>query len=157
MQNSLIWILVFCLAWAPIAFYFGFLRPAKTGAWQHQAALIIDLFLLVPIIGFVLFQQSGAIKRLELEGFSAHPSILESVGLTNGAGTEPEWVFEAAESSEEILDYYRASQSRPEWTLTTDSEVILILRRGEQRMTIAASDRSGYTSLMFRLSNADDL
>ena len=157
LQNSLIWFLVFCLVWAPIAFYFGFLRPTKTGAWQHQAAFIVDILMLVPIISFVLFQQSGAIERLELEGFSAHSSIVESVGITNGTGAEPEWVFEAADSAEKILDYYRAPQSRPEWELTTDSKVMLILKRGEQRMTIGASDRSGYTSLMFRLSNAGDL
>ena len=94
MDHTLIFLLIFSLALAVVSYYFGIHRPLPVGAWRSQSAFVVLTFMLIPILVYVLVDQSGAIGRLEGTGIRAHPGIKESVGIANGKGDNPTWVFE---------------------------------------------------------------
>ena len=92
---------------------------------------------------------------MEQTGFSGHPAIVESIGYGNGVGEEPRWLFRVDGEVNEVLDFYRLTQSHPGWKLTVDGGKILIFRRDGEKMTVAASSRYGDISLMLTLSKSD--
>ena len=152
MQNSLVWLFVFCLFMAGLSYYIGFVRPPRVLAWLSKAGFLIWLFLLTPILVYVLYQQSGSIDRLESTGFVAHPGIVESVGIANGVGENPTWLFRINSDGTDILEYYRSPDSRPGWEMSGGNEMVLMFKRERQRMAVAVRKGWSDSSLMFRLS-----
>jgi len=142
---------------AGISFYLGFVRPPRVLAWQSKAAFLVFLFMLAPLLVYVLLTQSQAVERLEELGFSAHPGTIEAVGVANGVGENPVWLFKVEDDGERVLDFYRKPGSHPGWELKTDSGNMLIFRQGGRRVTIAAGKRGGVTSLMFSHSREESL
>jgi hypothetical protein len=137
---------------AGLSFYIGFVRPPRVLAWLSKAGFIIWLFLLSPILGYVLYQQSGSIDRLESTGFVAHPDIEESVGIANGVGENPIWLFKINSDGTDILEYYRSPDSRPGWEMSGGNEMVLMFKRERQRMAVAVRKGWSDSSLMFSLS-----
>ena len=152
MQRDLVLLLLFCLLMAGVSFYLGFIRPPRVVAWLSQAAFLVFTFMLAPILVYVLWQQGGAVERLEALGFAAHPSIVEAVGIANGVGERPVWLFRASDEAAAVLDFYRRGDKRRDWTLKTDGGSMLIFTRSGEKVTVAASQRGGHTSLMFSYS-----
>jgi hypothetical protein len=155
MQSSLLWLLLFCLVMAAISYYLGFVRPPVVLAWLSQASFITLLFLLIPVLLYVLNQQRGAVGRLEQAGFSGPPVKVESVGFGNGIGEKPTWLFEAEGEAMGILDFYRSPDSRSEWELTADGGQMLVFKRGGEAMTVTGISRNSATSLMFNLDRKE--
>ena len=156
MQTSLILLFIFSLVMAGISFAIGFLRPQRPGTWLSKAGFIIWLFLLAPFLTYVLYQQQGSVDRLEATGFTAYPGIEEAVGMANGAGEEPTWLFKVEGDPDSILEYYRSPETRTGWSLVAETPQLLSLVQGQKRMDIFASKGWGRTSLMYKLSAARD-
>jgi hypothetical protein len=144
MENSLLYLLIFSLALALQGYYFGIYRPLPALAWLAQSAFVIATFMLMPILVYVLVEQSGAIKRLESTGIQPYPGIKESVGIANGKGDNPTWMFEVQASSAEINEFYRATENTGDWSFQGDDGIFLRFRRNDQVMKIAFRD--GYSS-----------
>ena len=157
MQTSLVYLFFFCLFMAALTFYIGFIRPPKVMAWLAQAAFLMWMFLLTPVLGYVLYQQSGAIDRLESTGFKAHPAIIESVGIANGLGAEPTWLFKIEDDLMEIMDFYRLAESHPGWEMLGESKTVLTFERGSERMTLAGRKGWSDSSLMFSMSKSQNV
>ncbi len=152
MQNTLVYLCIFCLFMAGLTYYIGFIRPPRVLAWLSKAGFLIWLFLLAPILGYVLYQQSGSIDRLEKKGFKAHPAIVESVGISNGVGTNPTWLFKISGDGRDVLEFYRSPEAHAGWEMTGGNDQVLLFRRGNEKMAVAV--RNGWTenTLMFSLS-----
>jgi energy-coupling factor transporter transmembrane protein EcfT len=155
MQSSLIFLFIFSLVMAGISFFIGFMRPYRPGTYLSKAGFIIWLFLLAPFLTWVLYQQSGSVDRLEHTGFTAHPATVEAVGLANGAGENPTWLFKVDATPDEVLDFYNAPESHPGWALVAKTPKLLMFRKGEKKMDIFASDDWRNTSVMYKLSSRE--
>ena len=137
---------------AGISYYLGFVRPYRPGTYLSKAGFLIWLFLLAPFLIYVLYQQQGSVKRLEGKGFRAHPAIVEAIGMANGAGEKPTWLFKVKGDPETILDFYRSPETRPGWTLAAETPQLLAFVNGPNQMHIFATKEWGSTSVMFKLS-----
>jgi hypothetical protein len=157
MQTSLILLYIFCLVMAGLSFYLGFLRPPRPGTYLSKAGFIIWLFLLAPFLTWVLFQQHGSIERLEQAGFVAHPAIEESVGIANGVGSTPTWLFKVDEEPDTILQFYRSPDTHNDWKLAAETPALLTFFREGKRMDVLASKGWSDTSLMFKLTDREPL
>jgi hypothetical protein len=140
MEYSLLFLLIFSLLLALQGYYFGFYRPLPVAAWLAQSAFVIATFMLVPILAYLLVEQSGAIKRLENTGIQPYPGIKESVGIANGRGDNPTWMFEVQASSAEINEFYRTTENTGDWSFQGDDGIYLRFRRNDQVLKIAFRD-----------------
>ena len=155
MQTSLILLYIFCLVMAAISFYIGFMRPYRPGTYLSKAAFLLWLFLLAPFLTWVLYQQSGSIDRLEQTGFTAHPAIEESVGVANGVGSTPTWLFKVKGEPNAILQYYRSPDTRQGWKLVAETPALLTFVSGGKRMDVLAAKGWSDTSLMFKFGELE--
>ena len=153
MQTSLIYLFFFSLFMAGLTFYIGFIRPPRVLAWLSKAAFLTWLFLLMPVLGYVLYQQSGAMDRLESQGITVHPAISESIGIANGVGDEPTWLFSVEGDLKEVMEFYRSEDSRPGWTMAGGSDTVIILEKGMSKMAIAVRKGWSERTIMFRMSS----
>ncbi len=105
-------------------------------AFLQQTTFVVTTFILIPFLLIVLWLQWVAKDRLVETGIIPHPSITETVGITVGVGAHPIWMFDVEASASDVADFYRATANRPGWDLTTDTPILLILRRGSETMVI---------------------
>ncbi|MDH3903453.1 MAG: hypothetical protein OEU84_11105 [Xanthomonadales bacterium] len=154
MDHTLIFLLIFSLALAVVSYYFGIHRPLPVGAWRSQSAFVVLTFMLIPILVYVLVDQSGAIGRLEGTGIRAHPGIKESVGIANGKGDNPTWVFEVQASGAEINEFYRAAENIGDWSFQSDDGIYLRLRRNDRVMKIAFRDGHSSDTIIYIIEDA---
>lgn len=157
MQTSLVVLLVAAVIGALVAYRLGFKRPPEVLQTRSQAAFVVLALLLIPVLVLVLWAQAGAKRDLAAIGIRPHPSLSQSLGVATGAPITGErvWVFRSRESAEAILRLYRDPQSRTDWQLDADSEAMLVLRRGSQRLTIAAGPTHGETVVSYSLARAE--
>lgn len=137
---------------AGISFYIGFVRPYRPGTYLSKAGFLIWLFLLAPFLTWALYQQHGSTERLENAGFRAHPATVEAVGLANGTGEKPTWLFKVKGDPETILEFYRSPETRPGWTLAAETPQLLAFVKGPNQMHIFVSESWGSNSVMYKLS-----
>ena len=93
MDSSLILLLIALIALNIQSYYFGWVRPPKVAAWLQQTSFIVLTFLLIPLLVYSLYSQSQAESRLEDYGIVPHPAIKNAVGIANGKGDNPIWLF----------------------------------------------------------------
>ncbi|NCF18602.1 MAG: hypothetical protein GWP63_10195 [Haliea sp.] len=153
MDTSLILLLVFLIAVEIQAFYFGFVSPPRTGAWLQQASFVILSFLLIPLLVYVLYSQAAAASRLGKYGIEAHPAIDSSIGIGNGYGDNPTWIFELKSDGEDILEFYRQDSSRDGWVLVEDNSLLLRFTRESKTMTIASRDSPDSKTLIIMIKS----
>ena len=120
MQNSLLLLLIFSLVLSLQGYYFGVYRPLAVMSWLAQSTFVIAAFVLIPILIYVLVTRAGAIERLENTGIRPYPGIKESVGIANGRGDNPTWVFEVQASGDEIREFYRSAENTGDWSFQGD-------------------------------------
>jgi len=153
MQVSLLFLLAVAILLSVQGYYFGYVRPPVVLAWLQQATFIISTFLLVPVLVYVLLNQSGAVKRLAETGIRPYPRITESVGVANGFGENPTWVFEVDATVNEVREFYQAKANTGDWTLQNDAGVFLSFKKGEATMTIAYRQGVSGNTLIYLLKN----
>jgi hypothetical protein len=133
-------------------YYYGFVRPPKVLYWLQQSTFIISLFILTPLLSYVLYSQSGAKKRLEVIGLRPHPAIVESIGLGNGTGDNPVWVFKIDAEKNQVMDFYKTRDNIDGWIMTLEHDFIMMFERGSQRMMIAYREGWNSKTLAFNLN-----
>lgn len=153
MQTSLILLLIFSLVLSIQGYYLGFYRPPAVLAWLAQSTFVIATFMLIPILAYVLFTQSGAIERLESTGIRAYPGIKESIGISTGRGDNPTWVFEVRASSEEVREFYGSKENTGEWSFQVDDGIFLRFTKDGQVMKIAFRDNPSSDTLIYMIED----
>lgn len=149
MDKSLIFLLVLSLVLALQGYYFGIHRPLRVLAWLAQSTFVIATFMLIPILVYVLVMQSGAVERLEKTGVRPYPGITQSVGIANGKGDNPTWIFEVQASSDAIREFYRSSKNTGDWSFQGDDGIYLRFRRNDRVMKIAFRDEYASDTLIY--------
>jgi hypothetical protein len=149
MQNSLLLLLIFSLVLSLQGYYFGFYRPLAVLSWLAQSTFVIATFLLIPILIYVLVTQAGAIERLESIGIRAFPGIKESVGIANGRGDNPTWVFEVQAGSDEIREFYISAENTGDWSFQGDDGINMRFSKNDQLLKIAYRDRGSSDTLIY--------
>ena len=152
MDSSLTLLLLALVALDIQAYYFGWHRPPKALAWLQQASFIVLSFLLVPLLVYTLYSQSQALNRLERHGIAPHPAIKNAVGIANGSGENPIWLFKLS-NNENALDYYRNLPDTAQWRLVEDLGVQLRFTSDTSTLTIVQSVTSGRDTLAFMISS----
>jgi hypothetical protein len=152
METTLIILVSFCTLLAAQGYYFGFKKPPPVLAYLQQTTFVVMTFILIPFLLIVLWLQWGAKDRLAETGILPHPSITEALGIAVGVGANPIWLFEVEASASAVADFYRATTNRPGWNLTTDTHILLILRRGSEKMVVGISEKQGSSTLSFQLT-----
>jgi hypothetical protein len=153
MQNSLILLLILSLALSLQGYYFGFHRPLAVLSWLAQSTFVIATFMLIPILVYVLAMQSGALKRLENAGIRPFPGITESVGIANGKGDSPTWMFKVRASGDEIREFYTSSENTGDWSFQGDDGIYLRFRRNEKLMKIAFRQNLSSDTLIYMIED----
>ncbi len=118
-----------------------------------QTGLFVLTLTLIPAFSLVLWQQSGAIDRLEATGVAAHPGLAAVVGLGYGSASRPFWLFESDASFEEIAAFYQQQSNRRGWVLLERKDA-LILHRARERMAIMPGDKPGQIAYALNTLNA---
>ena len=136
-DSSLIFLLIGFILINVQAYYFGFVNPPKTSAWLQQSSFIILTFLLIPILGYIIYSQAGSISRLEAHGIEAHPAINNAVGFNNGYDKNQTWVFELTSKEQNVLSFYKQSMSTSKWKLVEETELYLRYKQEGRLLTIA--------------------
>jgi hypothetical protein len=140
----MLYLLVFCIFLSIQGYYFGFIRPPAVLAWLSQATFVTSTFLLTPFLVFALVNQAGAIERLEETGLQPHPGIIESVGIANGQGDQPTWVFAVRANSRDIREFYTSTANIGDWSFEGDDGLYMRFTKDGMEMKIAHQD--GHTS-----------
>ena len=148
MQPQLVVLLIICVVLATQGYYFGFVRPPKVLAWLQQATSILMLFIMIPLVSFALWKQTGAVERLENSGVKPHPGILHPVGLATGPST---WVFKAKSNPEDIKSFYYSEDSFEGWEIISSSDNMLIVSNGDEKMTISMSRAADSTTIIYMM------
>lgn len=151
MDSSLILTLVGLIALDIQSFYFGFLRPPRVLAWLQQASFVMLTFLLIPVLIYTLYSQSRAVDRLAFHGIEPHPAISNAVGIANGQGDSPIWVFKLQEI-DNALDFYRNSSDSMAWKLIDDFGRQLRFTRGDDTLTIVQSGAPDGSTMAYLIS-----
>ena len=152
MDASLILLLVALIALNIQSYYFGWVRPPKVAAWLQQASFIVLTFLLIPLLVYSLYSQSQAESRLEDYGIVPHPAIKNAVGIANGRGDNPIWLFEL-EDNEPALDFYRNLPESAPWDLSDDLGIQLIFTQQSRTLTIVQSGAPDRSTLAYMVSS----
>ena len=121
----------------------------KVLAWLAQSTFVITTFMLMPTLIYVLVIQSGAIERLENMGIRPYPGIKESVGVANGRGDNPTWIFEVQANGDEIRQFYSSAENTGDWSFQGDDGIYLRFRRNDQVMKIAFRDNWSSDTLIY--------
>ena len=154
MQNSLILLLIFSFVLSLQGYYFGIYKPLRVLPWLAQSTFVIATFLLMPTIVYVLVTQSGAIKRLENAGIQPFPGIKESVGIANGRGDNPTWIFEVQASSNEIREFYRSAENTGDWSFQGDDGSNMRFRKNDRLLKIAYRDSGSPDTLIYIIEDS---
>jgi hypothetical protein len=154
MQSSLIFLLIVFIALSLLGYYYGFFRPTVVAAWLSQASFMISTFMMIPILVYVLVSQSGAIERLENTGIRPYPGITESVGLGNGQGDNPTWIFEVRASSGEIREFYSSAQNTGDWAFQGDDGIFLRFRKNDQVLKIAYREDGSSDAIIYIIESS---
>ena len=139
MDPTLVGLLFAFIAFAAVSYYVGFVLPEVGFVWMIKAAFLVTIVMLIPVVAFVLYQQTGAVKRLETYDVVPLPEIRHVVGITAGQGPAPVWVFAGDGASGAVLGFYDDPDSRPGWELTERGLTMIVLRRGDARLSVSAT------------------
>jgi len=152
MQSSIIVTLLISIILAAYGFYAGYYRPTVKLTWLPQACFGCMTFLMIPVLIIVLWVQSSAQDRLAVAGFTPHPAIEETVGLTAGFGKEAKWVFKTDAAKDTIFNFYRDEDNSLDWELINEKPDVLIFRKGKRKkMVIGLNQGSSSNTLRFTL------
>lgn len=152
MQISLVVFLIVLLIFAVVSYRLAFRMRFYGMQFLSKAAFTFLVFVLIPL-ALVVRHQARAKSELTRIGIIPHPSLTEAVGIATGRSLRDErrWLFHSQQRPANVLGFYRDSITRPEWRLTLESPVMLILQRGSQRLTIAANTSATETVVMYSL------
>jgi len=84
---------------------------------------------LIVVIGFYLYQQSTALDRLHGIGIKTPAKIGHVVGMANGTGAKPLWVFKYSGSESDLIAFYAAEKHRPGWSIMGVQNGRILLRQ----------------------------
>ncbi len=150
MDPALITLVGLLVALAAVLYHVFVVRRADDAGGQGQAGLIVLIAVLVPIVGMVLWDQSGATARLAEIGFAPHPAFDSSVGVASGNGNQPVWVFSTSADPESILAFYRQPGNHHGWSLNAEATRMLVFDRGDDRATLTV----GHEAVVFTVDTA---
>jgi hypothetical protein len=128
-------ILFILVVLSAISYYAGRASPAGL-AYQAKAAFIVTTFGLIPIAILMLWLQLTAADRLvNTTGIVLHPAIVKSE-LPIAWNQDAYFSFTTKASIDSIYNFYRNEQNRPGWTIVSDSEQMMILKRDDRELVI---------------------
>lgn len=144
MDPTLIILLVAFVAFAVMSFYLGWVYRPNPFDWKAQASFLVTVVMLIPVVAFVLAQQSGAVARLEAYGVRPLPQVRHVVGITAGQGPAPVWVFAGELPDDEaarraVLGFYDDPDTRQGWEIGGRGATMIVLERGEARLSVSAT------------------
>jgi hypothetical protein len=148
MQPQIVILLIICILLAAQGYYFGFVRPPRALAWLQQATFALMLFMIIPLVLFALWKQSGAVGRLESTGVRPDPGILHAIGLATGPST---WVFKSTSTPEDLRSFYHSQEGLDGWELISSSNDMLIISNGREKMAISMSRNGNSTTTIYTM------
>jgi hypothetical protein len=135
------------------SFYFGFYRQPRTGAWLQQSSFVVLTFFLIPFLIYVLYLQSTSIDALENHGIKKHPAIKNAVGIGNGRGENPSWVFALHSNEDNVLEFYKSPNISTGWELIEENYLFSRYVSEDKQLTIAHKTSYDKETLIFTISD----
>ena len=151
METSLIITLGFCLSFAALLYYVFVVRNAMDLGDRGKASLFTTLFVILPVLVLVLWNQSESKDRLSEIGFTPYSGLISSVGVVSGGGENPMWMFSSEDDENVILRFYKHSENHAGWSLVSETQRSLTFERGKERITIHV----GQGNVVFSLRPVD--
>ena len=130
MQYSLIILWAF-FAFSLIAVFVWMVRSKlKEGVWGLGKVFAVVLLSVISVVlAYYLYQQSTALSRLHSIGIRTPSSIEHVVGVANGTGAKPLWMFAYSGTENDLVAFYKNEKNRPGWYLIEANRNRLILRQ----------------------------
>ena len=147
METSLLVILIFCLSFAALLYYVFIFKKEMDLGDQGKAALFTTVFVILPILVIVIWNQFESKDRLSEIGFTPYPEFVSSVGVATGAGNNPIWVFSTEDDENSILQFYKISENHTGWSLVSETPNSLVFKRKNQKTTIHVGNGNVFFSL----------
>lgn len=136
MDISLIITLLLLLLFASALYYYFFMKRVPDVFHLGKSALVIIVFMIIPILVTVLYYQAGAKDRLNAIGFTPHSSFSSSVGVASGTGENPIWMFATESDKELLVDFYKHEKNYKEWKLSEENDEWLVYTKDNKKMRI---------------------
>ncbi len=136
MDISLIITLLILLLFASALYYYFFMKRLQDVFHLGKSALVIIMFMIVPILATVLYYQAGAKDRLIAIGFTPHSSFSSSIGVGSGTGKNPIWMFATELDREILIDFYKHEKNHKEWNLSQENDKWLIYTKDDKKMRL---------------------
>lgn len=140
MDQALIYFLIGCLTWAALLYYLFVIRKAPDLGAGGKSALVVLTALLIPLIGFALWNQNESHARLEKLGFPVYSGFESAVGVATGAGPEPTWLYALRTSPSAVLNFYRRPENHSGWALVSETSSSLEFKRETRKMRLEVSN-----------------
>lgn len=140
MAVTLVVFLVAILALAALLFYVFVVKQTPDAGGKGVAGLVLILFILTPVVLFMLWNQSASVDRLNDIGFSAHPALRPSVGMATGIGENPVWVFAMDGDPRRIVQFYKQTDNHSGWQLVYEGQNLLVYEKEAQSLSIFIAD-----------------
>lgn len=135
------------------SFYFGFYRKTQLSLSLQKASFVITGILLIPFLVYALFSQAGSEQRLANFGIPIHPDFAYTIGIRNGYGDNPTWVYALKKDAKDVLSFYESSKLDPTWKLKEINPLYLLYVTDTKRIMIAHSRRYGRESVIITVSD----
>lgn len=149
-----VWLLLALIAFAVLSFYLGFVRRDPLFAWRSQAAFVVLVFLLIPVVAVALYQEGRALRTLE-RYLPAYPerSDVMAVPLVD---SDVLLMLTTAAGRDEVIAWYRNPEHRPNWAIESESELGLYLVRGDERLAIEVTENAAGSrrTIFYRLRDS---
>jgi hypothetical protein len=145
-----VWLLLALLAMAAVSCHYGFRRPPPVSAGRLQAAFLLTVCMLIPLVSYALALQSGAQARLARLGIEPHPAIRHVVGIAAGQGDWPIWVFATRGGGDAALGFYDDPARHRDWEVLERGAKILVLGRGDARLSVSSSGSGARETLIYQ-------
>ena len=143
MDYSLLTLFGVILLYVVILYYIFIIKRYRDFLSQGRASIFILLFLIVPVIIVVLYNQSNAESRLAQTGFKPYPGISRSVGVLTGTGKNPLWLFSIDDDIDtvSIIKYYKNPENHKGWRLISKSTNMLLFQKDNMKMSISIANK----------------
>lgn len=136
MELSLFVILVFCVSYAALLYYFIVIRREAQPLPWGKSGIVTLSFVITPVLAMILWQQSQAESRLEKLGFNPYPGFVSSNGIATGSGQAPIWVFSIAGHEGSVLLFYKKTENHAGWSLVSESQMSLTFERANEILSV---------------------
>ena len=134
-------------------FYVFIVRRADDLGAHGKSAFIVVSVMLIPVLGFTLWNQAQSKGRLEDLDFGLYQGLGASIGASVDMANDPTLLYSLSGSEEAVLEFCKQPENHKGWRLASETPRGLVFRGGASQMRLHVSNGK-VAFLLFRTGEA---